>query len=77
MDLGPKKEVRSIGLTFGVKLANADRTHRMVERCRRGGLLLTEEDETLQMFPALNIDRKTADDGLDILEEAAKRYNAK
>jgi 4-aminobutyrate aminotransferase-like enzyme len=37
--------------------------------CRRAGLLVTAENEALAMFPALNIDQKIAQSGLDILEE--------
>jgi 4-aminobutyrate aminotransferase-like enzyme len=40
-----------------------------VERARGRGLLLSEEGDALfTMFPALNIEREVAEEGLDVLE---------
>jgi acetylornithine/succinyldiaminopimelate/putrescine aminotransferase len=73
MDLRTQQEVTAIGLTIGLRLESAERVHALVEACRRDGLLLTEEDRTVQMFPALTIDEATVDEGLDILEKTARR----
>gem|GEM_PF-6891360 len=44
---------------------------RFQTQCRRNGMLATTEETTLLLLPALNIDRKTAQRGLDILERSA------
>jgi 4-aminobutyrate aminotransferase-like enzyme len=41
---------------------------RVAKKCRARGLLLDQQEEVLLLLPALNIDRATASDGLDILE---------
>jgi acetylornithine/succinyldiaminopimelate/putrescine aminotransferase len=38
-----------------------------VSQAHKNRLLITAEEETVQLFPALNIDRKTAEEGLDRL----------
>lgn len=62
--------VRVKGLAIGVSLGDSDYASRLVDKCRRAGLLLTDEDESMTMFPALNIDMKVAREGLDILENS-------
>jgi 4-aminobutyrate aminotransferase-like enzyme len=39
------------------------------ERCRAKGLLVSPEGETVLLIPSLDIDRKTAAKGLDILAD--------
>jgi 4-aminobutyrate aminotransferase-like enzyme len=57
------------GLAIGVDVGDPDYASQLVDKCRRAGLLVTDEDETLTLFPALNIDLKVALEGLDILED--------
>lgn len=52
-----------------VDVCDADDASKLSDKCRRAGLLVMSEDEALTMFPVLNIDQKTARDGLDILAE--------
>jgi 4-aminobutyrate aminotransferase-like enzyme len=68
MKLAEEIEVRVKGLAIGVDLPdeNADE---IVERCRENGLLISGEEDSLSLFPALTIDAATADAGLDILEQ--------
>jgi acetylornithine/N-succinyldiaminopimelate aminotransferase len=71
--LGPmrfrrKATVRRQGLAIGVELASASYARQVHSRCRKGGLLVSLSDDTLMLFPALNVTRKTAALGLDILE---------
>jgi 4-aminobutyrate aminotransferase-like enzyme len=40
----------------------------VAKKCRTRGLLLDQQENVLLLLPALNIDRATASDGLDILE---------
>jgi acetylornithine/succinyldiaminopimelate/putrescine aminotransferase len=65
------ERVRIAGLAIGVVLEDDD-ADRVVERCREDGLLVTGEDDTLELFPALTIDRATADHGLDVLARALR-----
>jgi acetylornithine/succinyldiaminopimelate/putrescine aminotransferase len=63
-------ELRVRGLAIGVDVGDADYAGRIKERCRRGGLLITKEDTTLLLLPALNVERRIAEEGLDILERS-------
>jgi len=58
---------------FRMRLARMQFKHssRFQTQCRRNGMLATTEETTLLLLPALNIDRKTAQRGLDILERSA------
>jgi 4-aminobutyrate aminotransferase-like enzyme len=72
IDFGPDCTLRIVGLAIGVDLGDEDRVSRLAERCRKNGLLVSDEGETLLLIPALNIDRATAKRGLDILERCAR-----
>jgi acetylornithine/succinyldiaminopimelate/putrescine aminotransferase len=69
MDFGDDAEVRIRGLAIGVHLGDEDRVEKLAQRCRRKGLLVSDEGETLLLIPALNVSRKAAERGLDILED--------
>jgi acetylornithine/succinyldiaminopimelate/putrescine aminotransferase len=60
--------IRIKGLAIGVEVSNADYVSKRVDKCRQAGLLITAEENVLLLFPALNIDQKIAEKGLDILE---------
>jgi acetylornithine/succinyldiaminopimelate/putrescine aminotransferase len=61
--------VRIKGLAIGVDVGDSDYASKLVDKCRRAGLLITDEDDALTMFPPLNINQKVAREGLDILEQ--------
>jgi acetylornithine/succinyldiaminopimelate/putrescine aminotransferase len=61
-------EVRWRGLAIAVDVRDEKYAARVAKRCRARGLLLDPQDRVLLMLPALNVDRATAKDGLDILE---------
>lgn len=64
-----RPEIRVRGLAIGVEFDGGDDASRIVERARGRGLLLSEEGDALfTMFPALNIEREVAEEGLDVLE---------
>jgi 4-aminobutyrate aminotransferase-like enzyme len=69
MPFGPQTEVRVQGLAVGVDIGDVERAERIQTRCRENGLLITTEDTTLTLFPALTIDQATAEEGLRILEQ--------
>lgn len=65
-----KATVRGKGLAIGIELEDEDYASEIGEACRKGGLLISAEEEVLMLFPALTIDRATAQRGLDIFEKA-------
>jgi acetylornithine/succinyldiaminopimelate/putrescine aminotransferase len=60
-------EVRQRGLAIGLDFGDEDYADKVGERCRRKGLLVSPEGETVLLIPALTIDHRTAQKGLDIL----------
>lgn len=66
-----KAKVRIKGLAVAVEFGEKDLSYTglIIERCREKGLLITDEaSHILTFFPALTIDKKTAEEGLSILE---------
>lgn len=64
------ENINAIGLIFGIKLKDAVNADRIKERCKKKGLLISAEEETIMLIPPLTIDSKIANAGLDILEES-------
>jgi acetylornithine/succinyldiaminopimelate/putrescine aminotransferase len=61
-------EVRCRGLAIAVDVGDEQYADRVAKKCRARGLLLVAQESVLLLLPALNVDRATANDGLDILE---------
>jgi acetylornithine/succinyldiaminopimelate/putrescine aminotransferase len=61
-------EIRWRGLAIAVDVRDEKYAERVAKKCRARGLLLDPQENVLLMLPALNVDRATASDGLDILE---------
>jgi acetylornithine/succinyldiaminopimelate/putrescine aminotransferase len=59
------------GLAIGLDFEDEDYAERIVDKCRRRGLLVASQDTGILLIPALNIERSVAERGLDILEESA------
>lgn len=57
-----------LGLAIGVSFDSEDYGEHIVEKAKEKGLLLSEGEQGFTMFPALNIERTTVDEGLDILK---------
>jgi acetylornithine/succinyldiaminopimelate/putrescine aminotransferase len=70
MDFGREVKLRIRGLAIGVDVGDEDYADELVDKCRRGGVLLTNEGSVITMLPALTIDRAAAKRGLDIFEES-------
>jgi acetylornithine/succinyldiaminopimelate/putrescine aminotransferase len=70
MDFGDDGKLNILGLAIGVDVGDEDHADEIVTRCRRGGLLLSNEGSVITMLPALTIDRATARRGLDIFERS-------
>ena len=63
--------IRAKGLAIAVEFDDSDYADEMVSRCEENGLLLTSSDNAITMFPPLNIERRFAEEGLQILERCA------
>lgn len=63
-------EVRVRGMAIAADTGDKDGASKIADRCRKNGLLLTTSGAALTMFPPLTLDRRTAKQGLDILENA-------
>lgn len=62
-------EIRIKGLAIGVEFKRPNYANQIVNRCRKKGLLFSSlGNNILTLFPALNINKQTAKNGLDILE---------
>jgi len=61
-------EIRQRGLAIGLDFGDEEYAEKVGERCRKKGLLVSPEGKTVLLIPALDIDHKTAQKGLDILE---------
>jgi acetylornithine/succinyldiaminopimelate/putrescine aminotransferase len=68
MDFGSAVDLRVTGLAIGLEFEDEAYAGALADRCRRAGLLLEVDDDTLTLFPALTISRRTVREGLDILE---------
>lgn len=69
---GKEADVRICGLAIAVETPSKRYASRVADRCRQNGLLLTTSDNCLTMFPALTLDLRTANQGLDILEKSLR-----
>ena len=70
MDFGEEVKLNIRGLAIGVDVGDEDYADEIIEKCRRGGLLLTNEESVITILPALTIDRADARRGLDIFERS-------
>lgn len=63
-----KPEIRIKGLAIGVDLGDENYASKVKETCLKNGLLIDTEGPSLLFLPALNIDRATVTEGLEILK---------
>jgi len=66
-----KPEIRILGLAIGLEFEDEDYVDELRERCRNEGLIINATEGVVTLFPALDIDERTAQAGLDILERCA------
>lgn len=73
MDFGGMVRVWAKGLAIGLEFEKRKLASKITEAARERGLLLSEiDDESLSMFPALNVERETVARAMDILEECSE-----
>lgn len=64
------EQVRIRGMAIAADTGDEDGASEIAERCRKNGLLVTTSGAAITMFPPLTLNRRTAKQGLDILERA-------
>lgn len=68
MPFGNSAEFHIKGLAIGVDVQDKNIAEGLKSRCLNAGLLIRTHESSIMLFPALNIDKDTAAEGLDILE---------
>jgi acetylornithine/succinyldiaminopimelate/putrescine aminotransferase len=63
--------VRAKGLAIAVEFDNEKYPANIVKRCRKKGLLVTSDGEYLQILPAMNVERRIAEEAVSILASSA------
>lgn len=71
IEFGSKLTLNMLGLAIGLHFEDEDYGDALTDRCRRNGLLVASQSSDVLLLPALNIDRRTASRGLDILAQSA------
>jgi adenosylmethionine-8-amino-7-oxononanoate aminotransferase len=68
MQFRGKATVRGKGLAIGIEVDSERYASEIDDNCRKRGLLISAEEDTLMLFPALTVTGPIARRGLDILE---------
>jgi acetylornithine/succinyldiaminopimelate/putrescine aminotransferase len=71
IEFGSPLTLRMLGLAIGLHFDDDEYGDALADRCRKNGLLVAGQSGGVLLLPALNIDRRTASRGLDILEQSA------
>jgi adenosylmethionine-8-amino-7-oxononanoate aminotransferase len=58
------------GFAIGLEFEDEDYPSKVQEKCRKRGLLVSADDDVLMILPPLEVDRKTTERAMDILEQA-------
>jgi acetylornithine/succinyldiaminopimelate/putrescine aminotransferase len=72
MDWQREPELRIQGLAIGIGLGDEDYVSHIEKRCEEQGLLVFAEEDSLVLFPPVNVDAETVQEALAILEQAAR-----
>jgi acetylornithine/succinyldiaminopimelate/putrescine aminotransferase len=67
-------KIRSRGLAIAVDLSDRMYVKRLQQKCLEHGLIISAERSSLVFYPALNISRETAEEGLKILEQQVLKH---
>ena len=71
IEFGSEMTLNMLGLAIGLHFEDEDYADALAERCQKKGLLVASQSSDVLLLPALNIDRRTASRGLNILEQSA------
>jgi acetylornithine/succinyldiaminopimelate/putrescine aminotransferase len=70
IEFGSRLTLNMLGLAIGLHFEEEEYGDALTDRCRRNGLLVASQSSDVLLLPALNIDRRTAAQGLDMLEQS-------
>ncbi len=71
INFGSKAEIRIKGLAIGIKFEKEGYSYDLTKKALKNGLLISAFDSySILMFPALNIDEETMNEGLNLLEKS-------
>jgi acetylornithine/succinyldiaminopimelate/putrescine aminotransferase len=70
-------QVHVRGLAIALEIDDAERVEAVARRAREEGLLVSAEGGSIGLWPALDIPRETAEEGLDILEGCLAQVGAR
>jgi adenosylmethionine-8-amino-7-oxononanoate aminotransferase len=56
------------GVAASVKLGDEDEVSKLEKKCRRHGLIIVGEEDEIMLFPPCNVEEKTVDEALEIIE---------
>jgi adenosylmethionine-8-amino-7-oxononanoate aminotransferase len=62
--------IRAKGLAIAADIGSPQQASALKESCRKAGLIISSHLSSLVFFPALNMDKQIAAEGLDLLEDA-------
>ena len=71
IEFGSKLTLNMLGLAIGLHFEEDEYGDALADRCRRNGLLVASQSGGVLLLPALNVDRRTASRGLDVLAQSA------
>jgi acetylornithine/succinyldiaminopimelate/putrescine aminotransferase len=74
IDFGETPEISIKGLAIAVRFQKKGLGEAIATRARSEGLLVAEGENGLNLFPALTLDRATAEKGMKILERCARSH---
>ena len=64
-------------MAIALEIDDERRVASVARRAREDGLLVSAEGGSVRLWPALDIPRATAEEGLDILESCLTQFGAK
>lgn len=77
IDFRTEPEIRIKGLAVGIDVKEEEYASLIRKRSLEKGLLMNTEGSSLAFFPALNIDKKTVGEGMDILRECVQELKVR
>jgi acetylornithine/succinyldiaminopimelate/putrescine aminotransferase len=61
-------EIHVKGVAASVKLGDEDDVQKLEKKCRDRGLIIVGEEDEIMLLPPCNVDKKTVDEALEIIE---------
>lgn len=75
MDFAKPPKIRRVGLAIAADLGNKSSAAMLERNCRGDGLLINAHNQSIVMFPPVNVHTRTVHEALDILERNVARLS--